>query len=300
MRCGRQIGASIWKSAVRHSSNKRHTLMALDHPPRARWADPSDEACQVDPQGKFIVRLKLLLIMLVLTGNHLAMASDVVLLGDEARLTLTGYPNTDAPARDASAAEVADMIAKARHAIFVVDAANGPMQVTREHIIIARQARIPSLSMLLVNTEAVDQSALIQQVITEMRELFDAYDTDGSAVPLFIGKQGLNAALGKVAALPRREPEHLDSTMHNEIAGFIYLLSKPESPATMVLGNGEPVTIWLGGQTVQVRGKAEPALQPGDSKPIRLITEAPVTAGPGQRFLLQSQGRIIAAGVVAE
>jgi translation elongation factor EF-Tu-like GTPase len=45
--------------------------------------------------------------------------------------------------------------------VIVVDATQGPLPIIREHIQIARQAGVPSLSLLLVNVDQVDDTQLL-------------------------------------------------------------------------------------------------------------------------------------------
>ena len=252
------------------------------------------------------MNLKCLLLLLLLAGCQNATASkgDVVLLGDDARLSLSSASGVEVPSKGASASEVANAAARAKHAVLVIDAENGPLPVTREHILIARQAGVPSLSMLVVNAAALnglpDKATLIDKEVAEVRQLFDKYEIKGSAVPLFFDEGGLKSILGETVALPARAPESNPSPSRKEVSGLIYLLSALESPGVKSIRHGDTVTIWIGGQTTNARVNSKLVIEPGGVGDIQVATEVPVSFSPGQRFLFESGGKIVAAGVVTE
>lgn len=249
---------------------------------------------------------KWLLVALMLSGCQSATASKpgVLLLGDDARLSLTSNTGVDVPRKGASASEVASAAATAKHAVIVVDAANGPLQVIREHILIARQARVPSMSMLVVNTDALnglpDKATLLDLEVAEVREIFNKYEIKGSAVPVFFDEDGLKSILGEAAALPARAPESTSSPSRKYVAGIIYLLSVPESPVVEPIGFGDTVTVWLGGQTTTARVNSKATIEPGGVGDIQLTADVPLLYSAGQRFLIESSGMIVAAGVATE
>jgi elongation factor Tu len=55
--------------------------------------------------------------------------------------------------------------------ILVVSAADGPMPQTREHILLARQVRVPSIVVFLNKADMVDDKELMELVELEVREL---------------------------------------------------------------------------------------------------------------------------------
>ena len=57
--------------------------------------------------------------------------------------------------------------------------------------------------------------------------------------------------------------------------------------------------IWIGGQTRRCRLVAPQSVADGETPEVWLETEM-LTAAAGQRFLLQQNGRLIAAGVVED
>jgi len=72
-------------------------------------------------------------------------------------------------------------------AILVVSAADGPMPQTREHILLARQVRVPQIVVFLNKADMVDDPELIELVELEIRELLSQYDFDGDSIPIITG-----------------------------------------------------------------------------------------------------------------
>ncbi len=72
-------------------------------------------------------------------------------------------------------------------AILVVSAADGPMPQTREHILLARQVRVPSVVVFLNKADMVDDPELLELVELEIRELLSQYDFPGDEIPIVKG-----------------------------------------------------------------------------------------------------------------
>ncbi len=71
--------------------------------------------------------------------------------------------------------------------ILVVSAADGPMPQTREHILLARQVRVPSIVVFLNKADMVDDEELMELVELEVRELLSKYDFPGDDIPIISG-----------------------------------------------------------------------------------------------------------------
>ncbi len=71
--------------------------------------------------------------------------------------------------------------------ILVVNAADGPMPQTREHILLARQVGVPALVVYLNKVDQVDDPELIDLVEEEIRELLTKYDFPGDKIPIIKG-----------------------------------------------------------------------------------------------------------------
>ncbi len=72
-------------------------------------------------------------------------------------------------------------------AILVVSAADGPMPQTREHILLAKQVRVPSMVVFLNKADMVDDPELLELVELEIRELLTSYDFPGDEIPIVVG-----------------------------------------------------------------------------------------------------------------
>ena len=72
-------------------------------------------------------------------------------------------------------------------AILVVNAADGPMPQTREHILLARQVGVPHIVVFLNKADMVDDDELIELVEMEVRELLSEYDFPGDDTPVIVG-----------------------------------------------------------------------------------------------------------------
>jgi elongation factor Tu len=71
--------------------------------------------------------------------------------------------------------------------ILVVNAADGPMPQTREHILLARQVGVPALVVYLNKVDQVDDAELLDLVEMEVRELLSSYDFPGDDIPIIKG-----------------------------------------------------------------------------------------------------------------
>ena len=72
-------------------------------------------------------------------------------------------------------------------AILVVNAADGPMPQTREHILLARQVGVPYIVVFLNKADMVDDEELTMLVEEEIRELLTEYDFPGADTPIIVG-----------------------------------------------------------------------------------------------------------------
>ncbi len=90
--------------------------------------------------------------------------------------------------------------------ILVVNAADGPMPQTREHILLARQVGVPALVVFMNKVDQVDDEELLELVEMEIRELLSEYGFDGDDIPIIKGSalaaiEGKDEKIGKEAIL---------------------------------------------------------------------------------------------------
>jgi len=110
------------------------------------------------------------------------------------------YAHVDCPGH---ADYIKNMISGAAHmdgAILVVAASDGPMPQTREHILLARQVRVPCIVVYLNKVDLVDDPELLDLVELELRELLSNYEFPGDEIPIIRG-----------SALKALESEDVDS-----------------------------------------------------------------------------------------
>jgi elongation factor Tu len=72
-------------------------------------------------------------------------------------------------------------------AILVVDASEGPMPQTREHILLARQVGVPAIVVFLNKVDLVDDKELLDLVEMEVRDLLTKYQFPGEKTPIIRG-----------------------------------------------------------------------------------------------------------------
>jgi elongation factor Tu len=105
-------------------------------------------------------------------------------------------------------------------AILVVDASEGPMPQTREHILLARQVGVPAVVVFLNKVDLVDDPELLDLVEMEVRDLLTKYQFPGDKTPVIRGSakkamanepegqksiQALLDAIDEFIPLPTRE-----------------------------------------------------------------------------------------------
>jgi elongation factor Tu len=72
-------------------------------------------------------------------------------------------------------------------AILVVDASEGPMPQTREHVLLARQVGVPAIVVSLNKVDLVDDPELLDLVDMELRDLLNKYGFPGDTTPIVRG-----------------------------------------------------------------------------------------------------------------
>jgi elongation factor Tu len=109
------------------------------------------------------------------------------------------YAHVDCPGHADYVKNMITGAAQMDGAILVVNAADGPMPQTREHILLARQVGVPAIVVFLNKVDQVDDEELLELVEMEVRELLSSYDFPGDDVPIVKGSA--------LAALEGRDPE---------------------------------------------------------------------------------------------
>ncbi len=97
------------------------------------------------------------------------------------------YAHVDCPGHADYVKNMVTGAAQMDGAILVVDASDGPMPQTREHILLARQVGVPYIVVFMNKVDLVDDEELLELVEMEIRELLDAYEFPGDDIPVVHG-----------------------------------------------------------------------------------------------------------------
>jgi elongation factor Tu len=97
------------------------------------------------------------------------------------------YAHVDCPGHADYVKNMITGAAQMDGAILVVAASDGPMPQTKEHILLAKQVNVPSLTVFLNKCDAVDDEELLELVEMEVRELLSEYDFPGDDIPIIRG-----------------------------------------------------------------------------------------------------------------
>ena len=111
------------------------------------------------------------------------------------------YAHVDCPGHADYVKNMITGAAQMDGAILVVNAADGPMPQTKEHILLARQVGVPSLVVYMNKVDQVDDEELLELVELEVRELLSSYDFPGDDIPIVKGSalaalEGRDEAIG--------------------------------------------------------------------------------------------------------
>jgi len=106
------------------------------------------------------------------------------------------YAHVDCPGHADYVKNMITGAAQMDGAILVVNAADGPMPQTREHILLARQVGVPAIVVYLNKVDQVDDKEMIDLVEEEIKELLTSYKFPGDKTPIVKGS-ALAAVEGK-------------------------------------------------------------------------------------------------------
>ena len=109
------------------------------------------------------------------------------------------YAHVDCPGHADYVKNMITGAAQMDGAILVVNAADGPMPQTREHILLGRQVGIPAIVVYLNKVDQVDDKDMIELVEEEIRELLTSYKYPGDTTPIVKGSA--------LAAVEKRDDE---------------------------------------------------------------------------------------------
>ena len=205
--------------------------------------------------------------------------------------------------------------------ILVVSAADGPMPQTREHILLARQVRVPSIVVFLNKADMVDDKELLELVELEVRELLSKYDFPGDDIPIITGSA--LKALESTSQDPNAEEYKCITELLDAVDSYIpqptrevdkpFLL--PIEDVFSISGRGTVVTGRMERGRVKVGEEVEivgirptqktvctgvEMVMPGDNVELTGELITPIAMEKELRFAIREGGRTVGAGVISE
>ena len=132
------------------------------------------------------------------------------------------YAHVDCPGHADYVKNMITGAAQMDGAILVVNAADGPMPQTREHILLARQVGVPALVVYLNKVDQVDDAELLELVELEIRELLSSYEFPGDDIPIVKGSA--------LAALEGRDEEIGVNSINSLMEEVDKYIPQPDRP----------------------------------------------------------------------
>ncbi len=132
------------------------------------------------------------------------------------------YAHVDCPGHADYVKNMITGAAQMDGAILVVNAADGPMPQTREHILLARQVGVPAIVVYLNKVDQVDDEELLELVEMEVRELLSSYEFPGDDIPIIKGSA--------LAALEGRDENIGENSIKELMAAVDSYIPTPERP----------------------------------------------------------------------
>ena len=155
------------------------------------------------------------------------------------------YAHVDCPGHADYVKNMITGAAQMDGAILVVNAADGPMPQTREHILLARQVGVPALVVYLNKIDQVKDKELIDLVEEEIRDLLTSYKFPGDKIPIVKGSalaavEGKDEAIGKnsILELLKAIDEHIPQPDRPKDKPFLM----PVEDVFSISGRGTVVT----------------------------------------------------------
>jgi elongation factor Tu len=132
------------------------------------------------------------------------------------------YAHVDCPGHADYVKNMITGAAQMDGAILVVNAADGPMPQTREHILLARQVGVPAMVVFMNKVDQVDDPELLELVEMEIRELLSKYEFPGDTTPIIKGSA--------LAALEGRNPEIGEDRLRELMKAVDEFIPTPDRP----------------------------------------------------------------------
>lgn len=213
---------------------------------------------------------------------------------------------------------LANLLLETEIGLIVVDSTRGPTPAIREHVLVARQARVPMLAVLFANVGDLyarapqEAGELLAIERGEMRDLLSTYDLNGNASLVFYDARPPEATVDVAAHGPRDTLRTLSrfaprrvpaSEMQNagEIWSAVYLLTEAEADGHAVsLTPEDSVIVWSEGTQSRAKLASVSAYHPGDFREMPLAMEQPLSGREGSRILLVRGDRVVGLGTITQ
>jgi translation elongation factor EF-Tu-like GTPase len=223
-----------------------------------------------------------------------------------------------APRPETSLAQVASLLYQANAAVIVIDTTQGPLPANREHIMLARQARVPVISIMLANVDELhalapgDATELLMLEEEEVRFLMAAYELDGGSALLFhdanVGANapkasagGLSKAVSVITGISKGGDRNPPAEPQRQARGQVYLLTAAEAngvPAS--ISGSASMVIWSEGSSATVEVTSVTAAAPGDVAEVSIRAQGTFFGQAGSRFVLIKNESVVGLGVLTE
>ena len=159
------------------------------------------------------------------------------------------YAHVDCPGHADYVKNMITGAAQMDGAILVVNAADGPMPQTREHILLARQVGVPALVVFLNKVDQVDDEELLELVEMEVRELLTEYEFPGDDIPIIAGSA--------LAALESRDDNIGKEKILELMAAVDESIPQPERPVDQAFLMPIEDVFSISGRGTVVTGRVE-------------------------------------------
>jgi len=162
------------------------------------------------------------------------------------------YAHVDCPGHADYVKNMITGAAQMDGAILVVNAADGPMPQTREHILLARQVGVPAIVVFMNKVDQVDDAELLELVELEVRELLTSYEFPGDDIPIVMGS-ALAALEGRDEGIGREKIMEL-------MAAVDAYIPQPERPVDQAFLMPIEDVFSISGRGTVVTGRIETGL----------------------------------------
>ena len=136
------------------------------------------------------------------------------------------YAHVDCPGHADYVKNMITGAAQMDGAILVVNAADGPMPQTREHILLARQVGVPAIVVYLNKVDQVDDAELLELVEVEIRDILNEYEFPGDDTPIVKGS-ALAAVEGRDDEIGKNSIAELMKAVDEFIPCLLYTSPSP-------------------------------------------------------------------------